>query len=85
VDWICLAKDRNRWRALVNSELNLRVSWNAGKLSNGLTPSGLSSSVQLHIVSWWDLIFSERSLPTPLFSNEYGGRETVGSPELYRY
>jgi hypothetical protein len=25
VDWICLAKDRNRWRALVNSELNLRV------------------------------------------------------------
>jgi hypothetical protein len=25
VDWIGLAKDRNRWRALVNSELNLRV------------------------------------------------------------
>jgi hypothetical protein len=25
VDWICLAKDRNRWRALVNSLLNLRV------------------------------------------------------------
>jgi hypothetical protein len=23
VDWICLAKDRNRWRALVNSVLNL--------------------------------------------------------------
>jgi hypothetical protein len=26
VDWIGLAKDRNRWRALVNSLLNLRVS-----------------------------------------------------------
>jgi hypothetical protein len=26
VDWIDLAKDRNRWRALVNSVLNLRVS-----------------------------------------------------------
>jgi hypothetical protein len=26
VDWIGLAKDRNRWRALVNSVLNLRVS-----------------------------------------------------------
>jgi hypothetical protein len=25
VDWIGLAKDRNRWKALVNSVLNLRV------------------------------------------------------------
>jgi hypothetical protein len=25
VDWIDLAKDRNRWRALVHSVLNLRV------------------------------------------------------------
>jgi hypothetical protein len=26
VDWIGLAKDRDRWRALVNTVLNLRVS-----------------------------------------------------------
>jgi hypothetical protein len=26
VDWIGLAKDRNRWRALVNSVLNLQCS-----------------------------------------------------------
>jgi hypothetical protein len=25
VDWIALAQDRGRWRALVNSESNLRV------------------------------------------------------------
>jgi hypothetical protein len=25
VDWIDLAQDRNRWRAVVNSVLNLRV------------------------------------------------------------
>jgi hypothetical protein len=36
VDWIGLAKDRNRWRALGNSVLNLRVPLNAGKLSSGL-------------------------------------------------
>jgi hypothetical protein len=46
VDWIGLAKDRNRWRAVVNSVLNLRVTLNAGKLS-----SGLSSGAQLHRVS----------------------------------
>jgi hypothetical protein len=51
VDWIGLAQDRNRWRPIVNSVLNLRVPRNAGKLSSGLTSSGLSVSVQLHIVS----------------------------------
>jgi hypothetical protein len=51
VDWIGLAKDRNGWRALVNSVLNLWVQWNAGKLSSGVTSSVLSSSAQLHGVS----------------------------------
>jgi hypothetical protein len=51
VDWIGLAKDRNRWRALVNSVLNLRLPQNAGKLSSDLSIVGLSCSAQLRIVS----------------------------------
>jgi hypothetical protein len=43
VDWIDLAQDRDRWRALVNV--------NAGKLSSGFTTGGISSSAQLHRVS----------------------------------
>jgi hypothetical protein len=43
VGWIGLAQDRDRWRALLNSVLNLRVLWNAGKLSSGLASSGLSA------------------------------------------
>jgi hypothetical protein len=44
VDWTGLAQNRNRRRALVNSVLNLRVPKNAGKLSSGLTSSGLCAA-----------------------------------------
>jgi len=31
MDWIDLAEDRDRWRAVVNAVLNLRMTQNAGK------------------------------------------------------
>jgi hypothetical protein len=50
VDWISLAQNRYRWRALVNSVMNLRVPYNAGNLASGCTTCGLSSGTQLHRV-----------------------------------
>jgi hypothetical protein len=44
--WIGLTEYMDKWRALVNAVMNLRVSYNAGRFSSGCPTGGLSSSAR---------------------------------------
>jgi hypothetical protein len=47
-DWIDLAQNRDQWRTLVNTVMNLRVPQNAGKFLSSCTIDSFSRRAQLH-------------------------------------
>ena len=51
MDWIGLAKDRDRWRTLVSVVMNFRVPWNAGNFLTSCKPVSFWRRTLHHVVS----------------------------------
>jgi hypothetical protein len=48
VDWIDLPLDRDKWRVLTNTVMNLRVPYNFGKFLSSCATGGFSRKAQFH-------------------------------------
>jgi hypothetical protein len=67
IDLIDLAQNRDQWRALVDTVMNLRVPQNAGKFLSNSKIRGFSRGAQLHEIIYfyellWRIQLHERAL-----------------------
>jgi hypothetical protein len=53
MDWIHLAQDRDQWRVLVNTVMNLRFPKKFDKFLSSCTTDGFSRRAHLHEVSFY--------------------------------
>jgi hypothetical protein len=74
MDWIDLAQDRDQWRALVKSVMNLPVPKNAGKFLSSYTIGGFSRKAQLREGS--SVYISTIFFPTYVQNYAVSARET---------
>jgi hypothetical protein len=56
--WIDLAQDRDQWNVRVNTVMNLRVAWNAGKFLSSCATGGFSRRPQFQEVSSFIKIYA---------------------------
>jgi hypothetical protein len=63
MDWIVLNQDRDHWRTLVNTGVNVHVPENVGKFLSGCTSGGLSRRVQFHGVRYFSLPYLLHVMP----------------------
>jgi hypothetical protein len=56
MDWVDVAKDRDRWRALVITVVNLQVASISGNFLSSCTIGGFSRRAQLNELSYYTYV-----------------------------